>query len=73
MSDLLKNLEFELTYLIQSIKDFIKMLHEDVWNNELIGLIKYLFSCIPLEIRLFMIFTVVLVIILGIWAIIRRD
>ena len=73
MSDFLQNLKFDFTELLERITNFFSMLRNEVWDNEMVGLIMYLYSCIPNELRDFMMIVIVFVVVLGIRELLRKD
>ena len=66
-------LKVDLTELLERITEFFSMLQNEVWNPELLGLVSYLFSCIPGELRDFMIIVVIFAVIIGIRGLLKRD
>ena len=64
--------EFSLGQLFQSFFDFIDTFFNDVLNNEMTGLIKYLFNCFPAFLRSFMFVSVIIAVLIAIYEIIKK-
>lgn len=73
MEQFLENLNFDLNNFIERIQNFIDMLRNEVWDEDMVGLIMYLYSCIPDELRDFLMIVLIFVIILGIRELLRKD
>ncbi len=73
MTDFLQNLKFDFTELLERITNFFSMLRNEIWDSEMVGLIMYFYSCIPSELRDFMMIVIVFVVVLGIRELLRKD
>lgn len=73
VNDLMNGLDFDLTEIFKSITDFLEMIRNDVMNQEMTGLVMYLFSCFPEELRVFMIVVILLAIVLVLYSLFRTG
>lgn len=73
MDDFIQNLQYDFSELLEQISDFFKMLRNDVWDDDLMGLITYLYSCFPPELRAFVTVIITFVVILGIRELLRSN
>ena len=69
--DDVKNLDFDS--LLNSIIDFLDTFFNDVMDLDMVGLIMYLWGCIPSFIRLFMMFFLILACILSLVSILKGS
>lgn len=65
--------DFDLGIIFQNVKDFLDSFFNTYMSSDFIGLIRYLFNCIPLILRQFMFLCVAVVIFMGIVRFVRNG
>ena len=72
-SDFFTNWAIEIGELLGRIKDFFATFTNSIMNNQMVGLILYLYGCIPPFIRDFFMVVLILLIVVTLHSNFKRD
>ena len=73
INDLLEFLEYDFATFLKRISDFFTVIREEVMNDEMTGLVLYLYGCFPSFLRDFMFVVIILAVVLGLIETFRKD
>ena len=69
----LKFIEYDISEFLNRISNFFNTIRDEVMNNEMTGLVLYLYGCIPPFLRDFMLVVIILAVTLGLVDMFRKD